>query len=392
MTVYRLKSFAAVMLVSLLLSACSQGNELSVSSQTQQPYQYTIPTLKNDGWQTGHLADFGIDELTITQLIDDLIQESFPGIDSISIVRNNTLLLHENIRTELSQYDDWVGNRDLDRHVMHSTSKSVISALVGVAIENGFIASTDRPFYSFFNYPEYDNWDYRKELITLDNVLTMQLGLEWDEWRHPFGDPQNSLTNLTEKNDDFVKALLDLPVVTDPGTDYAYNTVASIALGKVIELSTGQPLEEFAEQFLFEPMQIQRADWLMTPAGYPNGGSGLFMPTRDMAKFGQLYLDGGVWNGLQLLSNDWVSRSLQTSVELKWDYTSGYGYQWWLGEFDLQGQAISFYSARGFGGQFVVVVPEYDLVVAFTAHNYDNDLYDSPFRLIEQIILPAIDA
>jgi CubicO group peptidase (beta-lactamase class C family) len=390
MTINRIKTVLGLILLTLTLSACSDNSGMALPLE-KTPYQYQMPPLKNDGWPVGHLLDAGIDEGQITQLVKDLHEGVQPGIDSLTIVRDGKLLLHENLRTELSAFDHRVGNQDLERHVMHSTSKSFVSALVGIAIDRGYIAGTDNRFYPYFNYSNIANWDYRKESITLENVLTMQLGFAWDEWNIPFGEKNNSLTELTNNNDDFVKALLDLPLNSDPGTEFAYNSVASIALGAVVELSTAQPLAEFALQNLFQPLQIADADWLMTPTGLADTGTGLFLPTRDMAKFGQLYLNRGNWNGLQVISEDWINRSLAQSVKLSGNYTTGYGYQWWLGNFKRQDETITFYSSRGFGGQFIVIVPDYNLVVAFTAHNYHNDLYELPFKLIEQYILPAIN-
>ncbi|WP_444995122.1 serine hydrolase domain-containing protein [Aliikangiella sp. IMCC44359] len=349
-----------------------------------------MPETKGDGWRIGHLLDHQIDEQKITLMVQKLNDGTHPGIDSVSIVRNNTLLLHEDLRNELSQYDNWVGNSKLERHVMHSTSKSVVSALVGIAHEQGFIPDISAPLYNFFDYGHYENWDIQKENITLEDVLTMQLGLKWDEWSFPFGDPRNSLTALTENNTDFIKALLDLPIAHQPGTTYTYNTVASIALGSIIERSTGLPLKDFAQQYLFNPLQINNADWHMTPTGLANTGSGLFLLTRDMAKFGQLYLDNGYWNGIPIISSEWVERSLAKSADIELEYTNGYGFQWWLGEFNKNEIAIPFYSTRGHGGQFIIIIPQFDLVVAFTAHNYENDLYNSPFKLVEQYILPAL--
>ena len=373
----------------IFLGACESENSALISPEL--PYAYVPPPYINDGWQVGHLADFGFDEVQINQLMVQIQNKTYPGIDSVSIVRRNTLVLHESFRSEFSIYDDWIGNKQLDKHLVHSTSKSFASALLGIAIQQGYIQSTEQKLLSFFDYQEFDNWDQLKNEITLNDVLTMQLGFEWDEWNFPFGDSRNSLTAATTGNDDFVKHMLDLPLDSTPGETYAYNTVASIALGAVVQNVTGIPLEDYAEQYLFEPLQIKDAQWLMTPEGYPNTGSGLFLFTRDMAKFGQLYLDRGVWNGFQVIESSWVDASLQKSVSLSWDYTSGYGFQWWLGEFQKGAESIPFYSARGFGGQFIVIVPSYDLVIAFTAHNYDNDLNDLPFKLIEEKILTAIN-
>jgi len=381
-------TFITTLLVTV--SACSDGQSSVKTIEDNANYKYSAPVYLNDGWQVGHLDDYGFDHFLITELVDNINNDNFPGIDSLSIVRRNTLVLHQDFRTSFSVYDEWIENENLHKHIMHSTSKSFVSALTGIAVQQGYLPNADTPFYQLFDYASYDNWSINKEQMKLEDVLTMRLGLEWDEWSIPYSEAQNSLTNLVENNHDYVKALLDLSIITEPGDLYAYNTAASIALGYAIELSTNMPLAEFAEINLFAPMQIENAEWLTTPTDNLNTGSGLFLETRDMAKFGQLYLDKGIWNGYQLLNAAWVEKSLQKHVSLNWDYTSGYGFQWWLGDFELNDKTIPFYSTRGYGGQFIIIVPEYDLVVAFTGQNYNNDLYDSPFRLVEDYILPAI--
>ena len=198
------KSLIAITLI-LSISACD--NSGSAQPEIIEPYSYGVPEYLDDGWQVGHLADHGFNEPAITQLIDRVKNKTHPGIDSISIVRNNTLLLHENLRDEFSIYDSWINNSDLNRHVMHSTSKSFVSALTGIAIQQGYIQTTQQPLLSFFNYQSYENWDERKNDITLEDALTMQLGLRWDEWTYPFGDPRNSLTAGTTDTDDFIKSM-----------------------------------------------------------------------------------------------------------------------------------------------------------------------------------------
>lgn len=389
MTIHQLKILFLLLVMTVTLSACSQADPADEPA-VEKVFQYQIPEQKNDGWIVGHLNDHQINELIITDLMSALLGKTYPGIDSITIVKDNTLLLHQDLREELSQYDNWVGNQDLNRHVVHSISKSFVSALVGIASDQGYIEDVQTPILSFFDYTDYQNWDSRKQQITLQNVLSMQLGLQWDEWQYPFGDTRNSLTALTENNRDFVKALFDLPLAETPGTQYTYNSVASISLGYVVEKSTGIPLETFAQQFLFDPLQIQHANWFRTPDGVPDTSSGLFLKTRDLAKFGQLYLDQGAWNGIQVISSQWVEQSLQNQSDIKLEFTNGYGYQWWLGEFDNNGKSVPFYSSRGFGGQFIIIVPSHNLVVAFTSHNYDNGLAESPFWLMENYILPAV--
>lgn len=389
----RLACSLVLMLLSLALAACG-GDNSSASDQipVSADYTYSVPLDSTDGWATGDLADHGIDSEKITAMINAILDGSYSGIDSVVIVRDSTLLLSELFRQRLDEYDSWIGNQSLSRHIMHSTSKSVSSALIGIAIDQGYIASVDVPFYDLFGYTSYENWDIRKSEMTLEDALTMRLGLQWDEWSAPYGDPRNDLQKLTSGNEDYTKALLDLPSESDPGTTYAYNTAATIAIGQALENATGVSMASFAETQLFAPLQITTARWGRTPTGLANGGSGLFLEPRDMAKFGQLFISEGVWNGQQVISKAWVQNSTARHVALSWANTSGYGYQWWRDKFRLGETELDTWSTRGYGGQYIFCIPSLRLVVAFTGQNYDNGLADTPFTLVQNFILPALRA
>lgn len=383
----------AAMALALLATACGGGSSGGGSIPPPPPpvtYTYSVPTQTNDGWATGDISDHGIDAGLIMQMMDGINSGTFSGIDSVTIVRNNTLLLHAVYPRSLDRFDNWVGNPNTSRHVMHSTSKSFTSALIGIAIEQGYIASVDIPFYDMFPYVSYQNPDPRKATMTLEDALTMRLGLEWDEWSIPYATPGNDLEELMSNNSDYAKALLDLQMESDPGTTYTYNTAATIAIGQALQNAVGVSMASFAEQNLFQPLQIQNAQWGLTPTGLANGGSGLFMEPRDMIKFGQLFIDDGIWNGQQVLSAEWSAASVQSHVELGWSSTSGYGYQWWIDRFTYNGQGIESWSTRGFGGQNIFCVPSLNLVVAFTAQNYESNEF-IPFTLMQDYILPSID-
>ena len=382
---------AAVFPLLLFLSACGGGggNAADVGGEPLFSYSYTIPPSNGDGWAVGHLDDHNFDSALIIAMMDRIHDASFPGIDSMAIVRNDTLVLSEQLRHELDRFDPWGNNSDVEKHVLHSTSKSVTSALIGIAIDQGYVADTDVLFYDLFSYGSYDFWDGRKASMTLADALTMRLGLQWDEWTEPYGTPNNSLTILTENNNDLAKALLDLPMINDPGTDYVYNTAASIALGQALENAVGVPMEDFAETHLFLPLQITTASWGMTGNNLPNGGSGLFLKTRDMVKFGLLFINNGVWQGQQLISAAWVARSVEPHVSLNWSFTAGYGYQWWIDDFVVAGERIRSYSTRGYGGQYIFCVPDRQLVVAFTGHNYGEPESGQVFDLMRDYILPS---
>lgn len=337
-------------------------------------YVYTVPDATGDGWEVASLDAVGMDEARLSTMMKHVRSGFFEGIDSIVIVRNNRLVLYEQLRQEVGEFDGWIGNTDPRRHVLHSTSKSFTSALIGIAIDQGAIASTDVLFYDMFNYGAYDNWDPRKAEMTLEDALTMRLGLEWDEWSLPYTDPNNDLVYLENNNTSWVKALLDLPLTSDPGTVFTYNTAATIAIGQALQNATGIPMADFANEHLFYPMNITTAEWGRIPTGLPNGGSGLFLLPRDMAKFGQLFIDDGAWQGQQLISPEWIADSVARRVNISsWaTYSEAYGFQWWLDDFRHDGQTVAAYITAGYGGQYIFALPDLELVVAFTGHNYEN--------------------
>ena len=387
-----------VLLVLLLVTAgCgggSSGGTTEPPPPPPEPFSYAAPEDIGDGWQVGDLATEGFDTQMIVDMMDSVLNATYPSIDSVAIARNNTLLLYWYDRgRELDQFDAWINNITSERHVLHSTSKSFTSALIGIAIDQGHIESTQVKFLDLFDYTEYQNWDPRKADITLEDALTMRFGFRWNEWSRPYTDPQNDLVNLENNNFDWPKALLDLPMVSDPGTTFAYNTAGTIAIGKALENATGERLGRFANTYLFLPMQITDARW-WSPYSLANGGSGLFLRTRDLAKFGQLYLDGGVWQGQQLISAEWIADSVVRRVDLSADLASseGYGYQWWLDELPYQGQLLETWVTSGYGGQYIFVIPALELVVAFTGHNYENvDGIRNLYTMMRSHILAAID-
>ncbi len=379
-----------------LATSCGGGSS-GGNSQSQQPpvdYTYTTPIDIGDGWQVASVSDEGMNVATITTMMQRILDGTFQGIDSIAVARNNRLVLYGQVRDSVGQFDEWINNTNPERHVLHSTSKSFTSALIGIAIDQGFIASAQVPFYDLFNYGAYDNWDPRKAEMTLEDVLTMRLGLEWDEWTLPYTNPANDLVNLNSNNQDWAKALLDLPMTSDPGTLYTYNTAATNAMGQALENATGIPMADFADQHLFYPMQIMTAAWGRTPTGLPVGGSGLFLKTRDMLKFGQLYLDDGAWQGQQLVSASWVDASVTRHVDISsWaTYSEAYGYQWWLDDFNYNGVVTPVYVTAGYGGQYMFVIPEAETVVAFTGHNYEHgERIVSLYTIVETYILRSIN-
>ena len=389
-------NLALTLLASTLVAACGGGGgggtSVALPTTPGFEYSYAVPPAIGDGWEVADLADVGMHQGTIETMMQFVYDGEFAGIDSVVVARNNKLVLYEQIRTSTGEFDEWIDNREPRRHVLHSTSKSFTSALIGIAIDQGAIASTEVKFYDLFNYGAYQNWDDRKADITLEDALTMRLGYEWDEWSLPYTDPNNDLVFLENNNFDWSKALLDLPLQYDPGSRFTYNTAATIAIGQALENATGIPMADFANQYLFYPMDITTAEWGRTPTGLPNGGSGLFLLARDMAKFGQLFVDDGVWNGQQLISASWIADSVTRRVDISaWaTYSEAYGFQWWLDDFRYRGEDVAAYVTSGYGGQYIFCIPDLGLVVAFTGHNYNNGVgVQALYDMVQQYVLAS---
>lgn len=207
--------------------------------------------------------------------------------------------------------------------------------------------------------------------MTLDDVLTMRSGLDWQE-----GD---AVYNSMYRSQDWIKFVLDKPVVVAPGSQFNYCSGCSHLLSAAIQQTTGMKTRDFAEQFLFKPLGITNVVWETDRAGIPIGGWGLQLTPRDMAKLGYLFLRNGQWDGQQIVSPGWVKNATQKLTETDGDM--GYGYQWWTYP------SLSGYTALGRYGQTIFVIPESDLVIVTTAQMDDHDPI---FKLIEEFIVPSV--
>ena len=238
---------------------------------------------------------------------------------------------------------------------LQSTSKSVTSALIGIAIDKGYIPSVNEPISTYF--PQIlDSGSEYKSQITIWNLLTHTTGLNasdtanWDEWL---------------ASDNWVDYVLERPATSRPGTVFSYFTGNTHLLSAILQQATGKTAYEFGKEYLFDPLDMDSVQCSTDPQGISDGGNGFAMNVYDMAKLGELYLNNGNWNGEQIISEQWV----KDSTTLQFDRSSGsadYGYQWWVRTFGEN--AYPAYFAQGHYGQYIFVVPDLDLVVAITSH------------------------
>ncbi len=346
---------------------------LSCSQPEIEPVVVPAPTYwPTGGWRTSTPEEQGIDSQQLAQMLAGIIKREV-AINTVLIVRNGYLVMEANV---------WPF-QPRARHMILSITKSITSALVGMAIEDGFIDSVDQPVLSFFPDRQIAHRDARKEAMTLEHLLTMTSGLDCEQDEYVVGEMVAS--------DDWVQYVLDLPMVADPGESFAYCTVNSFLLSAILQKATGLSARTFAEEHLFAPLGIKGVTWPSNPEGVSRGGTGVGMCPRDLAKIGELYLRRGVWEGTQVVPVAWVESSVQEHVAES--VHGGYGYQWWVEKpsvFARLGLArfVPVFDARGYGGQFIFVIPSRDMVVVICGWMKGRD-QTVPIKLLQSAILPA---
>jgi CubicO group peptidase (beta-lactamase class C family) len=271
-------------------------------------------------------------------------------------------------------------------HDMKSVTKSVASLALGVALDRGLIpGGLDRPLFDFF--PELSDLRTPKKAgLLLHHAVTMTLGLRWIE-AEPATEGNNDEDRM-RRAEDPCRYVLGLPIVAPPGRDFFYNTGALALLATIFKGAVGRPLDDFAREVLFEPLGIKGTEWRHWK-GEVDVGGGLRLHPRDMIKLGQLVLQGGRWEGRQIVSPAWIEASTAPHVVASARYR--YGYLWWLGRSPWHGREIEWVAALGRGGQSIRIVPALDLVVAVTA-GYYQDYSPQTFALQAGVFAEVLEA
>jgi len=361
-------------LVFLVLSSC----RLQETGTIEQPIQL------DDGIQTARLEEVDMDEVLINAMQDSVTNGSYPNIHSVLILRNNKLVYEkywpgydQNRRTNF--FGETVHHRD-SLHDIRSITKSVISAGVMIALDQGKFKNLDQRLFDFF--PEYANYaEGEKQEITIRNLLTMTSGLHWQE----------SYNDSLKKHDvAYAMAyILRQPLDSAPGSSFSYNSASTQLLAQIVERATGMAIESFILENLFEPLGINNFDWTTEKNGLTSAWAGLRMRSRDMMKFGMLYLNQGKWNGKQIISSHLVEESMRTNRYTEETY--GYGYQFWTLADSVQNRLVITTEASGNGGQKIEINHSENLVLVITAGNYDEIyLGKTPYDLYLDFVIPAV--
>ena len=351
-----MRLIAAAALCAVLVAAVARAGT---------PSECGAPAVMSDDWPVSPPAQQGLDPELICATGPGLAKRTEAVPHGVVVVRHGTLVYEQ-------YFDDMYGvQRNANTlHDIASITKGVVGLLIGIAFDRGWLRDLDAPVVSFF--PEYaDLRTPEKDRITLRHLLAMTSGLDWPERAISLDDWANVVRQGWSARDPY-RFVLARPVEKTPGTAWNYNSGGVWLLGLILSKVSGQPIEEFAKEALFEPLGIQDEVWGRFPNGDAGTSGGLRLRPRDLAKLGQLVLDGGVWHGRQIVSAGWIKQMIapQSPRGLSLSFARSYGYLWWQGRSVIGGHEIEWVGALGRGGQRLYVVPALNLVVAVTAGLY----------------------
>jgi CubicO group peptidase (beta-lactamase class C family) len=335
---------SAILILSTLISSGLVG--CSPSAEDLEAVDYT-PLSRGD-WAVSTPTEQGLDPMLVAELYRNASE--LETIYSLLVLKNGYLIA-----------EDYFNEGSVDqKDRLQSVTKSYTSALVGIALDHGCLSSVEQKMLDFFPEVAGQITDPRKAQITLQQMLQMRAGYPWEETHAALWEGLLS--------GHYPPLVEEFPLTADPDTEFQYSNLTSNWLGIIVDRACGANLKSYAEEHLFSPMDVESGEWGTDWDGHNNGCGDLHLRARDMAKFGQLYLDDGEYEGNQILPADWVHDSLRTYSQDAWDnigrfHDIGYGYHWWsatAGDY-----RVNF--AWGHGGQLIVLVDELDLVVVTTA-------------------------
>jgi CubicO group peptidase (beta-lactamase class C family) len=352
---FRKRVFIALITIMLVISV--SFNSFSMKDQTVNDWEVSTPEQQ------------GMDPKILSGS-EKAIKSDFRAVTGFLVVRHGYLVYEKY----------YLGHKKDDYTHVFSVTKSVISALTGIAIREKFLTGVNGKIADV--YPEYlKNTDSKKKEITIKQMLTMTAGLE----------PTDNTFYAWEHSNDWFEYALNRPLISNPGKKFAYNTGLTHLLGGVISRMAQMSNKDFAVKYLFGPLGITHYKWETDPKGNYGGGHLLYLTPRDMAKLGYLYLKGGKWQEKQVVPEEWVKES--TSVQADPGDGRKYGYLWWLQTIrdKVHHKEFSMFSAIGYGGQYITVIPELDLVAVITCNAFlPSNRGDATNQIIVDYVVPSV--
>lgn len=344
------------LLTLLALSSCLKDEEFNLDYESYKPQSI------DDDWQISTPESENMDRTTLEAAYKLIYQDDrYLMARSMLVFRNGKLVAeaYPNDPDDIHRYTN-----------TQSCTKSITSMITGIAIENNQLTSLDEKLYGI--YPGYFDSDLSKRTITIEDVLTMRTGLEFDNDNHTL--------ELFQTNNNSIEYILSQDKLYPSGTIMNYNDGAPHLISKVIEKKTGSTMSNYAQDNLFTPLNITDWIWESSKDNTSFGGFSLYVKPRDFGKIGQLMLQGGEWNNQQIIDSTYLAEATQTKVSANFN-NEPYGYYFWILP------AVNGYCALGHGGQFLLIVPEKSLVVVYTAWPYTSEeFFDERSELMSLII------
>lgn len=365
-----------------------------------ESYTYRRPPQLRDGWRTARAESVGMSEGPLTRMIG-AIAEGDPSIRRPNLI-HSVLVAHRG-RLVLEEY--FHGYTRDTPHDIRSAGKTFASIMLGAAMESGAPINPDTRVYDLMaGLGPFENPDPRKARMTMAHLLTHTSGLACND--NDENSPGNEGRLWNQANPNYWQYTLNLPQAFEPGERYAYCSANLNLVGGALNAATGESLPELFDRTIARPLQFGRYFWNVMPNNEGYLGGGAYLLPRDLLKVGQMYLDGGVWRGRRIVSRQWVERSTSPRIEVtpettgltEEEFGNFYGrgvdgYAWHRNGVRVGDRVVEEYEANGNGGQLLIVVPEYDLVVVFTGGNYMQGGIWSRWRdtFVGGVIIPAIE-
>ncbi|KQT24022.1 serine hydrolase [Chryseobacterium sp. Leaf405] len=354
----------------------AQGEiQLIVPKKNISPEQIAIQKIQpNSGWK---VSDEKFDQEKIKALNRKIAENRFRDITGIVVIKNEKLLLEEYFN----------GYKRDSLNDTRSVGKSFSSALMGMAIKDGYIKSENLSLKEFYHLNQFSNYSSKKDSVTIKSLLTMSSGFD--------GNDQDEESPGNEENmyptDNWVKFVLDLPMSENKiGKTWNYFTAGVVLTGDILDQSVPKGLENYADKKLFQPLGITNYKWQFTPQQKPSLAGGLRMKALDFAKFGQLYKNNGTWNGKNVLDKNWIKKSFTNYFADNKDF-EGYGYLFWRKVYKVGNRNFESYQSSGNGGNKIIVFTEIPLVIVVTAKAYNKPYAHSQVdKMVQDYLLPAV--